>query len=330
MTSLLSFVTIPPMTTEAEFLKLIQKISRKTGYRLIGDDAAIVPTPPIKNLVMTTDQFIEGTHFTWDQMSSAEIGCKAVVQALSDIAAMAATPISLMASAAWPRSQDQKIKGALKGIEKACREYQVPLVGGDISRSPSTYFDFCVIGASSQPALKSGVQPGDLIVMTGPTGLAAAGYLCIQKHWNSPSLIRKFKKPTAQIQIAKILAQKNYLTSATDISDSLSFSLGELAKHSKCNLIIEKQKLPYSPALKKFCRDKKLSMDEFIFHGGEDYHLLATVHPKTPRKFLLDHGLHAVGYATMAHSKPKIFVQIEKQIEELIVRGWDPFTLNKG
>ena len=318
------------MTTEAEFLKLIQNVSRNTGYRRTGDDAAILPTPAIQNLVMTTDQFIEGTHFTWDQMSPADIGYKAVVQALSDIAAMAATPISLLASAAWPKSQDQKIKGTLKGIEKACREYRVPLVGGDISRAPSTYFDFCVIGASSQPALKSGAQPGDLIVMTGPTGLAAAGYLCLQKQWNYPSLIRKFKKPTAQIQIAKLLAQKKRITSATDISDSLSFSLGELAKHSKCNLILEKQKIPYSPVLKKFCRDKKLSMDEFIFYGGEDYHLLATVSPKTSRRFLLDHGLHVVGYATMALSKPKIFVQIEKQIEELIVRGWDPFTLNKG
>lgn len=316
---------------EADFLRFIQKISHKTGYSLVGDDAAILSRPQSSKLVATTDQFIEGTHFTWNQMNAQQVGYKAVVQALSDLAAMAAEPMALLCSAAWPASQNTKIMGAFRGIEKACLEYNVPLVGGDISRSQKfSHFDFCAIGTASSPALKSKASPGDLIVLTGPTGLAAAGLLSVQKNWNYPLLIQKFKKPKAQIKISQLLQKKKYLTAATDISDSLSISLREIAQHSQCSFILEKDKLPTHPQLKKFCKNKNQNLQNYILSGGEDYQLLMAVKPRTPQKFLLDHGLVPIGYVIKSSSRQhKIFLKDQNQIQELIVSGWDPFALNK-
>lgn len=312
---------------ESDFLKFIHKISHRTGFKGVGDDAAVIDSSQKSPLVITTDQFIEGTHFTWQQMSAKDVGYKGVVQALSDLAAMAAQPFALLCSAAWPQKDQPKIKQAFLGIQKACKEYSIPLVGGDISRSSKTYFDFCAMGTSLKPALKSGAKPGDLIALSGCTGPASAGLLCTDKKWSYKPLIQKFKSPQAHIPLALQLGASGYLTSLTDTSDSLSQSLQDISSSSECDVIIEKQKLPIYKPLEKFCSDKKLNIYDFILNGGEDYQLAMTLKKSCPASFILDHSLTVIGYATESKMKRhKIFLQEKNQIKELIAKGWDPFS----
>src|SRR3954465_10789839 len=66
-----------------------------TRARGIGDDAAVVDIPAGQRLVVSTDASVEGVHFRREWLSPEEIGSRATVAALSDLAAMGALPIGL-------------------------------------------------------------------------------------------------------------------------------------------------------------------------------------------------------------------------------------------
>lgn len=306
--------------TEKDLLSHIHAISRRTGFEQTGDDAAIVG-----DLVVSTDQFIEQTHFTWEQMSPEKIGYKGVVQALSDLAAMASPPRALLCSGAWPEEQQEKILLVLSGIERACLEYGIPLVGGDITASQAlTYFDFTVLGDHRRSALKSGARPGDLIAVTGPLGSAKGGLYCLDHDLKFPKLISAFTSPRAHIQTACALNELGVITALTDISDSLSKSLHDFLQSSGTGADIDFASLPIEAELVELTGEKNLNLHDFVFNGGEDYQLLMALDPNTSAKVISDHGLTVIGSATSA---PEISLRVGGDKQKITEAGWDPFIL---
>lgn len=297
---------------EKDLLKHIQGVSQRTGFSGTGDDAAVWG-----DWVLSTDQFIEGTHFTFSQMSAEEIGFKGVVQALSDLAAMAAKPSALLCSAAWPKDAEQNILRIYKGIEEACREYQVPLIGGDISRAPQVYLDFTVMGKSM--GLEKNPRPGDVVAVTGPLGSAYAGFKTLGDA-DYPELARAFRRPVAHINTALSLQSSQALTGLTDISDGLAKSTYHLSTLGKCGFHIDLNQIPRSPELKKLCEARQWPLRDFLLAGGEDYQLLVTLKPGAP---LLDYGLTAIGHVVEGEN-----ALIENgKIGPLPEVGWDPFVV---
>lgn len=312
--------------TESELLEYIQSISQRTGFNGVGDDAAVIQNLSLAPWIVSTDQFIEGTHFTWQQMTPEELGYKAVVQALSDLAAMAAEPKALLCSLAWPLDATEKIKAVFKGIERACLAYKVPLVGGDISRSSTqTYMDFTVMGQNPTPP-RCSIKAGNLLAVSGPLGSASAGWRALEKNLHSleaQELIALFKKPKAQILKALSLNSENYITSLTDISDGLSTSVLRLGKKARCGFTLTLEKIPRLKSLDVLCEEQNWPVKNFLLGGGEDYQLLLTLDPHVPEKWLLDHGLAVIGHA---HNDQNTYSEKNK-IHSLEEVGWDPFIL---
>ncbi len=316
---------------ERDLLKIVQGISQRTGAKNLDEDAAI-----FNDLIISTDQFVENTHFRWDYHKNAEeIGYKGVVQALSDMAAMATVPSGLLMSAALCKYHKNSWTEIFKGVEQACLEYKVPLIGGDLTQSSSlTYLDFVVFGFNTQPALKKGAQPGDLLAVTGPLGGAAAGLLCCENQWNYPELVNAFIKPKAQIQKALALAQSKTLTSLTDISDSLARSVQDISRHSQCAFEIEFAKIPFPTELQKLCSEKNKSFKNMLLFGGEDYQLLLTlsssqinqsqINQQSSEKVISDLGLHIIGKAVTGAENYYISDGEKTVMTEV---GWDPFDL---
>src|SRR5438046_8363338 len=67
----------------------------------IGDDAAVLATPDGR-VVATTDLLVEARHFRRDWSGPADIGGKAAARNLADVAAMGATPVTLLVGLAAP------------------------------------------------------------------------------------------------------------------------------------------------------------------------------------------------------------------------------------
>ncbi len=311
--------------TEKEYLSLLHEASRETGYSLTGDDAAVVRP----STILSTDQFIEGTHFEWHHMSAEQLGHKAVVQALSDLAAMGARPTAVLTSLAWHPRHSEHIAEFINGMKRACLTYNAPLVGGDITRSNSLFYaDVTVAGHTANPLLKSGAKPGDVLAVTGTLGDASAGLDIVLNDFSSrethSELVRRYQQPEAQLRAMQNILNTLKVHAATDISDSLSKSLISLAESSGVGFVIDAEHVPISPALSAYAREVQKDVKSFVWNGGEDYQVLLALPQNTDPRTLTDHGLTAIGRVT---DVPAYTLKLGDKTSPLTEVGWDPFAL---
>ncbi|RMF37904.1 MAG: thiamine-monophosphate kinase, partial [Planctomycetota bacterium] len=102
----------------------------------IGDDAAVVENRA-SDTVLTTDTLLEGTHFDLGQCAAVQVGRKAVLVNLSDLAAMAAEPDAILLTVCLPnhgsgeRTADALAAELFEGVCEVCEQYQLALAGGD-------------------------------------------------------------------------------------------------------------------------------------------------------------------------------------------------------
>lgn len=310
---------------EKEFLEILHQASRATGFSSTGDDAACVHP----SNVLSTDQFIEGTHFEWHHMTARQLGHKAVVQALSDLAAMGATPTAVLTSLAWGPDHAIHISEFIKGLETACIRYKVPLVGGDISVSRALFYaDVTVAGTTTAPILKKGARPGHILALTGTVGDAGAGLEIVRQGLPMQNdfsrLVERYRSPQAQLEVIARLRAVLPVHAATDISDSLSKSILQIAEHSSVGVEIDGETIPISEELRAYAQAVGRDVYHYAWNAGEDYQLLIALPESTPESVFRDHGLTAIGRVTNGSERR---VCHGDQTAPLTEVGWDPFAL---
>ena len=127
----------------------------------IGDDAAVLED----GLVVSVDALIEGTHFVRGWLSLSEMGYRGTVTALSDLAAMGASPRAILSSLACPDGSEGD--AVMEGVALAASEFGAALVGGNVARSEAIALHTTVIGrAPANPWLRGGARVGDTIYVT--------------------------------------------------------------------------------------------------------------------------------------------------------------------
>src|SRR3954466_6140742 len=122
--------------------ELIQKLTRGLpGNASVvagaGDDCAILDLGISDRLLLfKTDAVVEGIHFT-SQTPPEKIGHKALARCLSDIAAMAGTPIAALVTLALPKDFDPEFVSAIySGMNTLARRHDVAIVGGETTTNP--------------------------------------------------------------------------------------------------------------------------------------------------------------------------------------------------
>ncbi|MFN8589072.1 MAG: AIR synthase related protein [Candidatus Eisenbacteria bacterium] len=102
-----------------------------------GDDAAVLRPEPGRDLVVTTDTFVEGRHWRAGRDDAGTIGRRLAAAQLSDVAAMAATPRWAVVSCVAPAGSDADQQRA---VELACAralEAEAPRWSAATSRRPT-------------------------------------------------------------------------------------------------------------------------------------------------------------------------------------------------
>ena len=261
--------------SEEELLGAIGKVLSGAGPEVIvgvGDDAAVVARGP-GELVITTDALVEGAHFTRAMTSARDLGYKAVVVNVSDIAAMAASPryavcaltLSDQVDAAWTMQ-------LFGGMREACDEYALWLVGGNLAHGQEVSVAVTLTGevAPGRAILRSGARAGDRIVVTGSLGGSAAGLrVCrLRKVWSDDErdAIARHFRPAARVGEAHALARHG-ACAMIDLSDGLALDLSRMcdASHVGARLLSVDA-----------ARHGAATADEAMT-GGEDYELLAAM-----------------------------------------------------
>jgi thiamine-monophosphate kinase len=170
---------------EFELLAALRERLPEPGPRVrlgSGDDAAV--TVPGGATATSVDALIEGVHFRRETASLRQIGRKALSTALSDLAAMGAEPGEAYVVLGAPEEVGEpELLELGEGLAEVARETGTALAGGDVSRAPVLTLAVTVVGHAPHPedfVTRGGARPGDVLVVTGALGGAAAGLLLIE------------------------------------------------------------------------------------------------------------------------------------------------------
>jgi thiamine-monophosphate kinase len=261
--------------SEQDLLVAIRRLLSGAGPGVIvgvGDDAAVV-APGSGQLVLTTDALVEGSHFTRATATARDIGYKAIAVNVSDIAAMAASPRFALCALTLSDAVDGAwVMELFGGMRDACDEHAVSLVGGNLARGPEVTVAVTVTGevAQGRAVTRAGAHPGDVIVVTGSLGGAAAGQRCSSRRTPPTDVERaaiiRHARPTPRVGEAAVLARFG-ATSMIDVSDGLALDLSRICAESGVGARVRLAEVPIGPAA---------SLGDAL-GGGEDYELIATL-----------------------------------------------------
>lgn len=267
--------------TEGEFDLIRGFLRGVTGSRApdvrvgAGDDCAVVAGDGI---VLGTDLSIEDVHFRREWLRAEEIGYRATCAALSDLAAMAARPIGVLASlAVAPGDAGPFARDLMRGVRDAIERFGGVLLGGDLTRSPGPLIlDVIGVGEAPVPVLRRGALPGDELWITGALGGAAAAVAA----WASggapdPRARVAFAAPVPRIPEAHWLAAHGIPRAMLDLSDGLAGDAGHLAAAGGVAVVLESTEIPLHPA----ARSRGGAPLSLALGGGEDYELCFAARP---------------------------------------------------
>lgn len=273
-------------------------VTRPEVIKGIGDDAAVFKVSEFKATLLSTETYIEGVDFDLSYTPFHHLGFKLVSAVVSDIYAMNAQPVAITVSLAIPnRVSMEMVREFYKGIHASSGEYNVELVGGDITGSHAYMaVNINVYGEADIDDLvyRSGAQIDDAICVSGDIGGALAGLKVLlreKKFWLDsgketfePDLsdyeyvVKRQLVPIARKDVINLFQENNIVpTSMTDISQGLINDLKGITDSSKKGAKLFQAALPVALETRAIADEMKEDVDNYALHGGEDYELLFTL-----------------------------------------------------
>jgi thiamine-monophosphate kinase len=257
------------------------------------DDAAIIAPPEGCELVTTVDALVEGVHFRPDDPPEL-IAKKALRVNLSDLAAKGAKPLGYLLVLALPSSRDMAwLRAFAHGLEGDQKEFAVPLLGGDTTRTPGPLtLSVTAFGTvpKAQIIRRAGACPGDLVFVSGTIGDAGGGLAILTGNaQGAESLIARYRLPSPRLALGQAL--RGVVSAALDVSDGLVADLGHIAEVSKVRIAIDAASIPRSAALRTLWGDSPEAVIRAAT-AGDDYELAFTA-PAASRPAVLSAARHA-------------------------------------
>ena len=342
----------PQFITEFEFIRHLRETTPMVPGMAssiiagIGDDAAVVKVRPGHLLLATTDLLAEGVHFDLAYMTYRQVGYRAAVANLSDMAAMGATPrYALVAVALGPKAKARDAKNLYSGIQEACTLAKTMVVGGDTSASRRSLFVcLTVLGEAKAASVltRTGALQGDVLYVTGTLGDSFAGREILQDRTVAPrvrdrdrdQLVTRHIRPTARLVESRTLAAARVANAAIDLSDGLAGDLRRLCTESRVGAVVDLQRLPVSRSLQAYSRVRRKDPLHYAVTGGEDYELLFTVPVKKVAQVerLIRRGLlcaTAIGRITPARQGLRV-MSVDGKSRALQAHGYEHLIGKNG
>ncbi|MDQ4132862.1 MAG: thiamine-phosphate kinase [Actinomycetota bacterium] len=236
-----------------------------TGQSWVGDDAAVVPAVD-GWMLLAADAVVAGVHADLSFVGLDDLGWKAMVANVSDVAAMGGTPRYALVTVTGPLAElDSDL--LYDGLLAAGNAYGCSIVGGDLSSAPSLAVTVAVVGHCEEggppPVRRSGARPGDTLFVTGPLGSSAAGLAVLRagRSGEAPDLALAHRRPRPRLAEGTA-ARMAGATAMIDVSDGLAADVRHLAAESGVGVVLEE--VPFVEG----------ASETLALGGGEDYELI--------------------------------------------------------
>ena len=250
----------------------------------IGDDCAVFRSGEGMDVLLTTDMLVEAVHFLRDRIPPHLLGRKAIAVNLSDIAACGGIPREAVVAVAVPPDVSVEYLDALcAGMRECAHQYGVNIIGGDTTSSPrELVISVALTGEviSGKAVLRSGAREGDVILLTGPIGDAAAGLDILEHHLDLKQsfadLVTAQCDPRPHVREGQVIGDSGLAMAMIDISDGIAGDLGHICRASGLGAQIEWDRLPQSALFREYVSRTGADGRALALSGGEDYVLLLT------------------------------------------------------
>jgi thiamine-monophosphate kinase len=231
---------------------------------------------------VSVDSVVDGIHVDLGLCSPVDVGWKALMGALSDLAAMGARPVGALVALCVPDAggTGALTLGVMEGVAEASRQSGCPVVGGDVSAAATLMVAVTVMGTvdGGRAVTRDGAKPGDAVLVTGPCGGSAAGLRWLRSHGGTDdeqaepaqevdlalALSGAYRRPQARLAEG-VVARLAGAHAMIDVSDGLALDLHRLADASGVGFVLDA--VPVAEG----------AMTEEALGGGEDYELIVAM-----------------------------------------------------
>ncbi len=320
---------------------LLAKLQSFCPPEVIGDDAAVLLTAPGQSLVVTTDVLVDGVHFSHDTTSPEDAGWRAAAANLSDLAAMGASPLGITVGLGLPGEVSVSwVERLYQGMTECLQQYNTPIVGGDVVRSPVTTLSITAFGQvhPHQIIRRAAAQVGDAILVTGIHGASHAGLQLLlhpelkQNLTDAEyiSLIKAHQRPQPRLDVLPTLwpILESYSPSphlpiaGMDSSDGLADAILQICRASGVGAILESQKISLPLAFSHWVTPAQGL--EYALYGGEDFELVLCLPEKPANTLVQKLGNGAAIVGTITASSQVLLQDKHKKIPDQVL------NLNRG
>jgi len=282
-----------------------------------GDDASVHVVPEGQEMVMSTDISMAGKHWPQD-FPLNDAACRAVNAALSDLAAMGATPAWMWLGVMAISSNDADRMG--QGVAMALASLPLELAGGDTICSPVNALSVTVAGLLPKGSCmrRGAARVGQDVWLCGHAGFSAYGLRQWQQGKSEGEYVPYFRDVRPLLNEG-IKLRKLGVACCIDVSDGLCSDAEHVADASGVSMHLRLEKVPGFSVL-------SLAVDEeeairLASSGGEDYSLLF-VAPVEQRKQL---QLFASRIGECGEGSG-VYMTLNGQHISLEDKGYDHFT----
>ena len=270
---------------------LLQLVQGFCPPDVIGNDAAVCAVREGYALVVTADMLVDGVHFSDHTTTAYDVGWRSMAANLSDVAAMAATPIGVTISLGLPPTTpiswvEGLYSGALDCLQIGGGD--VPIVGGDVCASSVRTVSISALGEvkPGSEIRRDRAVVGDAIVMTGLHGLSRLGLaLLLEPEREELRAVRPVDRDRAiavhrrpmprldlvrQLQAWQDRRQHSSGIVGMDSSDGLADAIVQICRASGVGAVLWRDRLLDLVEL-GLSESRAL---EWALYGGEDFELV--------------------------------------------------------
>jgi len=255
------------------------------------DDAAVLPSRPGFDLVISKDALVEGVHVLPGEAPDI-IARRLLRTSLSDLAAKAAEPYGYFLMIAWPADRDRAYRDRFAaGLAHDGEAFGVILLGGDtVSTVGPLVVSATVLGwtPSGRTVLRSGARAGDRLLVCGPIGDGWLGLEAALGRLDDPlgALVDHYQLPLPLFRLREALMR--YAHAAADVSDGLLADAGHIAEASGLGLTVQLDRLPLSASGRQWCAGQpdRIAALAALASAGDDYAIVCAVDAAEEDAFL--------------------------------------------